>query len=99
MREMIRVGAVEGRMCPFEGARPGYVGYRVAKDGEDAEHSIPARLKGKPAPIHLVRIVGGVEVPNTVFYRRALDCGDIVRVEAVKAAKHPAPSASSEDKS
>ena len=68
MPDMIKVRAVPGLLCPLENAR-GHVGWRAAQAGEEADHAIPG-IAG------LKRIDGDVEVPNTVYYRRAIECGD-----------------------
>jgi hypothetical protein len=106
MPDMIQVRAVDGRLYPWAPPRGGYVGYARAKEGETADHFIPAFGA-------LKRDSGAVDVPNTAYYRRAIDSGDLERVgtasddkEAVDAsvpalpADLPsAPRAESEDKS
>lgn len=84
MPEMIKVRAVPGRLCPQEGNDRGHVGYRPATDDEEADHVIPCGTvvvnnRSVRADKRLKRIEEAVEVPNTVFYRRAIACGDIVR--------------------
>jgi hypothetical protein len=74
MPDMIKVRTVAGRLCPVENGR-GHVGHRqVALADESADHVI----KGVCG---LKRSTDVVEVPNTVYYRRAIECGDLDRAD------------------
>jgi hypothetical protein len=69
--DTINVKTVAGSMLPVENGR-GYVGYApCAPDDPDADQVIPGvtGLKRSRAPF---------TVPNTVYYRRAIACGDLV---------------------
>lgn len=84
MPEKIKVRVVPGRVCPLEGSERGYVGYRPAEPDEEAHHVIPCGTivvsnKRVSADKRFARIDDAVEVPNTVFYRKAIACGDLVR--------------------
>lgn len=74
MPDTIQVRAVEGRLCPWAPPRGGYVGYARAKDGDPSDHLIPAFGA-------LTRQREPVDVPNTAYYRRALESGDLERAE------------------
>lgn len=85
MADTLKVRAVEGRMCPFESPRVGHVGYSVAGKDDTVHHSIGD-------VVNLTRSSEPVEVPNTVYYRKAVTCGDLeqaqdapVRREALRA--------------
>lgn len=87
MPDMIKVRAVPGLMLPYEAPRAGHVGYRAATKDETPDHVIPCTLivdgKTVRADKPLKRVDEDVEVPNTVYYRRGLADGDIVKAEAV----------------
>lgn len=86
MADTIKVRAVEGRLCPVENGR-GHVGYKPATGDDTVHHSIGD-------VVDLTRSAEPVEVPNTVFYRRAVACGDLEAVEEtpVRNALRRAPS-------
>jgi hypothetical protein len=71
MTDTLRVRAVEGRLLQWEGdAHRGYVGWSTAPAGEAYDHEIDGvvKLSMSEAP---------VDVPNTIYYRKALSCGDL----------------------
>lgn len=84
MADTLKVRAVEGRLCSYEGPRVGYVGWSAADDSEHAEHVIPDVVR-------LKRSVEAVDVPNTVYYRRALACGDLEAADEVEESTEEAP--------
>jgi hypothetical protein len=87
MADTIKVRAVEGRLCPYEGStRVGHVGWQSAAESE-ADHVIPGVGAFK-------RSTDPIDVPNTVYYRLAVACGDLEAVEEtpVRNALRRAPS-------
>jgi hypothetical protein len=71
MTDTLRVRAVEGRLLQWEGdAHRGYVGWSTAPAGEAFDHEIDGvvKLSMSEAPL---------DVPNTIYYRKALACGDL----------------------
>ena len=97
MAEMIKVRSVPGVMLPHAPPMPGHVGYRVVQSADDADHVIPCiDAKGKHADKLIERITDDVEVPNTAYYRRALNRGDIVRAPEARPTKNALVSAKSE---
>ncbi len=91
--EMILVRAVEGRVLPFDprDRKDGqYIGYRQARDGESADHVIPCRmLHGQKTDKRFVRDEQPTSVRNALYYRLAIESGDIERVDAAQQAAEP----------
>jgi hypothetical protein len=75
MSDTIKVQAVDGAVLPVERGH-GYVGYtQCAADDPEADHVI-GTVCG------LKRVLTPVEVQNTLYYRCAINVGDLVAVQS-----------------
>ena len=87
---MLKVNAVADRRVPIEGQPSHYVGYRKL-DPRDVGKVKVAFVLGDRNGIggaSFATVTGPVEVPDSVYYRRALRRGDLtLAVEATKTTK------------
>lgn len=84
MANTLKVRAVEGRLCPHEYSRS-FVGYRAAAESDDVAHVIPVA----GGELRFARSDDAVEVPNNIYYRRAIAVGDLEQVNDEPARKTP----------
>lgn len=71
----LRVKAVSGRMLPDLQRKNAFVGYVEVTAGEQADHEIPGGRR--------YRIVAeGFDVQDSSYHRRAIQRGDLERVDA-----------------
>lgn len=75
MADTIKVRAVPGLLCPVAPPKSGFVGWERATSADDADYAVPGGVSYK-------LVAGGVDVPDSAYYRRALKRGDIVAVGA-----------------